>query len=193
MLISVHPRQKFETFFSCNFRIFTCPHTPGSMMRLHHWWGFVDIPSCFASSLNRRCGVAEKKSKKFFQTFGHGWKVGWPKVTYHLTFFDVVRKSKIWNFENEYFGFRMVATTVTLRPPSRWCSGGTPPQGGQLGRGPDEKILSPGPESPEKSISSYGKTWVNAMFFRVKRLPPGGLLPRLSTVVDRPQQVIARR
>ena len=36
----------------------------------------------------------------------------------------------------------MVATTVTLRPPSRWCSGETPPQGGQLGRGPDENAIS---------------------------------------------------
>ena len=124
--------KSLKLFFSCNFRIFTCPHTPGSMMRLHHWWGFVDIPSCFASSLNRGCGVAEKKSKKF-QTFGHGWKVGWPKVIYHLRFFDVVRKSKIWNFENEYFGFRMVATTVTLRPPSRWYSEETPPRGGPHG------------------------------------------------------------
>ena len=60
-----------KLFLSCNFRIFTCPHTPGSMMRLHPWWDFFEPPSCFASSLNRGCGVAEKKSKKF-QTFGHG-------------------------------------------------------------------------------------------------------------------------
>ena len=25
-----------KPFLSCNFRIFTCPHTPGSMMRLDH-------------------------------------------------------------------------------------------------------------------------------------------------------------
>ena len=69
------PWPKVWNFFSFNFRYFTRPRTPGSMMWLRHWWGFVGAPSCFASSLNRGCGVVEKNAKTF-QTFGHGWKVG---------------------------------------------------------------------------------------------------------------------
>ena len=119
-------------FYWRTFQLFTHPHTPGSMMWVCRWCDVSLRPWAFPSSLNRGCGVVEENMKKF-QTFGHGWKVGWPKVIYHLRFFDVVRKSKIWNFENEYFGFRMVATTVTLRPPSRWYSEETPPRGGPHG------------------------------------------------------------
>ena len=65
----------------------------------------------------------------------------------------------------------MVATTVTLRPPSRWCSGETPPQGGQLGRGPDENAIS------QRSTVTVDDSQQDR-----QELPPGGsLLTQKST------------
>ena len=52
------------------------------------------------------------------------------------------------------------------------------------------QILS---KSQEKSISSYGKTWVNAMFFCVKRLPPGDHLLRTVDNGRQTRQETARR
>ena len=49
---------------------------------------------------------------------------------------------KKWKIGNRKFGFWILASTLTREPPSRWCSGETPPQGGQLGRGPDENAIS---------------------------------------------------
>ena len=53
--------------------------------------------------------------------------------------FNPFNNSEKLEFENWNFGFRILASALTREPPLWWCSGETPPQGGQRSRCPDEK------------------------------------------------------
>ena len=87
----------------------------------------------------------------------------------------------------------MVATTVTLRPPSRWYSEETPPRGGPHDPGAPRLVVlredtTTRGATSEMLITCMSKTLVNAMFFGVKRLPPGDPCCAQSTAVDNSQR-----
>ena len=85
----------------------------------------------------------------------------------------IVKKCKI---GNRKFGFWILASALTREPPSRWCSGETPPQGGQLGRGPDEtyEIACDGRQRSTRPPGGNGRR-------RSTRPPEASLLTRKDT------------
>ena len=174
--ISVHPGHKYETFFNLTFSDFSRPPHPRfndgletykrtktepPVSFLHHWTGGAG------------CMKFDEKSLIFMSTtdkcVGHKSPI----------FCKFMCKYRIWKFQNRCFGFGILGTTLTRRPPLAVVCRGHPATHRHEGGPPAPYRRAGGPHEMSSSCSS--KTRVNAMFFRAKWLPPGDLLLRQST------------